>query len=484
MTEQPRGDRVGAIEMNGINPIPDAERHGSPFELFWVWFAANVAVLGIVYGVIIAGMGLNIWQSALTALVGCVASFTLVGVLSIAGTWSGAPALTLSRAPFGPRGNLGPTLISWISLVGWETALVVTATYALLGLLNLAGIPSTTPWTVACLVVISCCVVALGLLGHATLVWIQRAATYVFGVITLVIVVFLVGRTNWHTVFSAPPGPWDSGVLAALTIIAAGTGIGWVNSGADYARYLPRSSSSRAIVGWTVFGASLPLFILIMVGVLLTSATTGLGSAANPISAIGAVLPSWMAAPYLLTAIGGLIAGADLDIYSSGLNLLALGLPVRRYQAVFVDGVLMIAGSIYILLIVKGFLGPFETFLSLLADALTAWAAVFLVDMVVRRRAGYDPASLVNTGSSGRYYGRGGVNPAALIAWLAGLVVGLLFTSTSTSLFHGPLAKGVFAASNIGYFLGFIVSVVLYAALWRWGARETAAPGVVRGARP
>jgi hypothetical protein len=25
--------------------------------------------------------------------------------------------LTLSRAPFGTRGNLGPTLISWISLV-------------------------------------------------------------------------------------------------------------------------------------------------------------------------------------------------------------------------------------------------------------------------------------------------------------------------------------------------------------------------------
>lgn len=482
MTEQPRGDRVGAIEINGINPIPDAERHGSPFELFWVWFAANVAVLGIVYGVIIAGMGLNLWQSALTALVGCVASFSLVGVLSIAGKWSGAPALTLSRAAFGPRGNLGPTLISWISLVGWETALVVTATYALLGLLNLAGIPSTRPWTVACLVVISCSVVALGLLGHATLVWIQRTATYVFGVITLFIVVFLVGKTNWHAVFSAPPGPWDSGVLAALTIVAAGTGLGWVNSGADYARYLPRSSSSRAIVGWTVLGASLPLFILIMVGVLLTSATTGLGSAANPISAIGAVLPSWMAVPYLLTAIGGLIAGADLDIYSSGLNLLALGLPVRRYQAVFVDGVLMIAGSIYILLIAKNFLGTFETFLSLLADALTAWSAVFLVDMVVRRRVGYDPAGLINTGSSSRYYGRGGANPAALIAWLAGLVVGLLFTSTT--LVSGPLAQGVFAASNIGYFLGFIVSVVLYATLGRWGASERAAPVVVSGARP
>src|SRR5258708_19118744 len=51
-------------------------------------------------------------------------------VLSIAGKWGGAPMLTLSRAPFGTCGNLGPTLISWISLVGWETVTVITAAYA------------------------------------------------------------------------------------------------------------------------------------------------------------------------------------------------------------------------------------------------------------------------------------------------------------------------------------------------------------------
>jgi cytosine/uracil/thiamine/allantoin permease len=52
------------------------------------------------------------------------------------------------------------------------------------------------------------------------------------------------------------------------------------------------------------------------------------------------------------------------------------------------------------------------------------------------------------------------VNLAAVVAWLIGLVVSLLFTVSP--LFAGPLAIGLFARSSLGYFLGFAVSAVLY----------------------
>src|SRR5690349_22393885 len=188
--EQSEADRAWAIELHGIDPIKDEERHGSPFELFWIWFAGNIGILGVVYGGILAGAGLNLWQSIFVALIASGVSFALVGVLSIAGIRGGAPMLTLSRAAFGPRGNIFPTLISWISLVGWETVIVVTAAYALLGLFNLVGLPSNVFWTVVSLIVVAALVVFFGLLGHATLVWIQRAATWLFGILTLLIVVF------------------------------------------------------------------------------------------------------------------------------------------------------------------------------------------------------------------------------------------------------------------------------------------------------
>src|SRR5579864_3375713 len=66
---QPQADRAWAIESYGIEPIADSDRHGRPFELFWVWFAANIGILGIVYGGILTAAGLNLWQSILVALV-------------------------------------------------------------------------------------------------------------------------------------------------------------------------------------------------------------------------------------------------------------------------------------------------------------------------------------------------------------------------------------------------------------------------------
>ena len=66
-----------------------------------------------------------------------------------------------------------------------------------------------------------------------------------------------------------------------------------------------------------------------------------LTSATNPIQLIGSALPTWMAVPYLLTAVGGLAAAATMNIYSSGLNLLTIGVKLERYKTVLIDAVLM-----------------------------------------------------------------------------------------------------------------------------------------------
>ena len=39
------------LETNGVNPIPEHERYGTPFGLFPVWFSWNVSILGITYGI-------------------------------------------------------------------------------------------------------------------------------------------------------------------------------------------------------------------------------------------------------------------------------------------------------------------------------------------------------------------------------------------------------------------------------------------------
>ena len=120
-------------------------------------------------------------------------------------------------------------------------------------------------------------------------------------------------------------------------------------------------------------------------------------------------------------------------------------------------------------MVVRGdFFGFLVSFVQLLACGIATWAAVFIVDMAMRR--GYDAAclesgGLLPGGHRAQLPASHGVRPPAVIAWLAGTAVGLLFTASP--LFTGPLATGVFAESSFGYFLGCTVSATLYAALSR-----------------
>ena len=81
-----------------------------------------------------------------------------------------------------------------------------------------------------------------------------------------------------------------------------------------------------------------------------------------------------------------------MDIYSSGLTLLTLGLPAPRWVAAAIDGVLMILGAIYIVWISgSDFIYIFEGFLITLGVPMAAWCGVFLADLLLRRRD-YDEA--------------------------------------------------------------------------------------------
>ena len=480
---QPESDRVWSIETHGIDPIPDSDRHGKPQELFWIWCAANIGILGVTYGAfLVAFYSLNLWQAVLATVIGTILSFFLVGFVSLAGKLGGAPTLVLSRAAFGVNGNALPTVVSYLSLVGWEIVLVALATFAAQTVLERLGWVSGDLALGLSFVVIAGATIAIGLLGHATIVRIQTWFTWAFAVLTAVFIVLAWSEIDLDAVSSLPTGPFWSGFVGGTSIIMAGLGIGWVNAGADYSRYLPRDTSSRAVVGWTVFGASIAPLILIVFGVLLAADNPDLATSANPIGVLAEPLPTWFLVPYMIVAVGGLVGGALLDIYSSGLNLLTLGLRVPRYQSVAIDGVLMVIGSVYILFFNESFFLPFQGFLITLGVLLASWSAIFLVDLAVHRRhAGYAEADLYRT--SGRYRPW---NSAGVTAFLIAAFVGLGTVTSSAWIFSwaGYLLRwfgwdeGAFATSSVGLLLAFVIAGVLYAVLSR---RDVDRAGVAVG---
>jgi len=258
-------------------------------------------------------------------------------------------------------------------------------------------------------------------------------------------------------------------------MVMTGFGLGWINIAADWSRYQGREASGAAIVGWNTFGGALAPCLLVVFGLALASSSQELldGVANDPIGTLSTLLPTWFLVPFLVAAVLSLVSGAVLGIYSSGLTLISLGVPIPRPAAAFVDGVILTAGTIYVVFVAESFLGPFQSFLITLGVPLAAWAGIMIADIASRRRD-YDEGALFDR--TGRY---GAVDVAALatmavatvLGW--GLVVNTFSEEASWNNWQGyllgPLGlggrDGAWAFANLGVLaalvIGFVVTLLV-----------------------
>jgi purine-cytosine permease-like protein len=466
--------RTGGIELNGINVIREDERRGTPRQLFWPWFAANVSVLGLSYGSFVLGLGVSFWQASVAGLIGIVASFLLCGFIALAGKRGSAPTLILSRAAFGVRGNKLPSVISWVLCVGWEIVLTALATLATATVFARLGWGGGDGTKIIAFLIIAALIVGGGILGFNTIMRLQAVITVVTAVLTVIYFVLVAGKIHWTTVSHIHAGP-PAAVIGAVVFVMTGFGLGWVNTAADYSRYLPRRSSSGGVIWWTTFGSAVAPVFLLGFGLLLAGSSGALSTAisADPIGALTTILPTWYLFPFAIVAVLGLVGGAVLDIYSSGLTLLAAGLRAPRYVAAMIDGTLMIAGTIYLVFFSRNFIGPFQGFLITLGVPIAAWCGVMLADIALRRRD-YAHRDLYNP--RGRY---GDVRWLPVGLMVAGTAVGWgLVTNTSAAWLKwqgyllGPFGLGGKGGTWAFANLGVIVALVIAFAGWLIAGRR------------
>jgi purine-cytosine permease-like protein len=391
--------------------------------------------------------------------------------------------MVLSRAAFGVNGNKLPTAISWLLTVGWETVLVILATLATATVFHRLGWGGGNGTKVVALIVVVALTIFGGVMGFDLIMRMQTWITIVTGVFTVVFIALVADKIHWHTVSAIKSGTVQE-LIGALVFMMTGFGLGWVNCAADYSRYLPRRASGRGVVGWTTFASSIAPIFLLVFGLLLAGSSSSLNSAisADPIGALATLLPTWFLVPFAIVAVLGLIGGSVLDIYSSGLALLTLGVRIPRYQAALIDGTVMTLGTIYVVFVAHNFIGQFQGFLITLGVPIAAWCGVMLADIALRRRDYAEPELFTPAGR----YGDVRWLPVLAVIVSTGIGWGLVTNTAARWLswqgylinpFHLGTKTGAWAFANLGVLVALVLGFGATALFSRAAVRaEEAAP--------
>jgi len=491
----PYGASVVAVEPHGLDAIDARERHGTPRDLFFLWFGANAETATFAIGILaVALYGTSLRGAAIGLLVGNALGYAVVGLLSRMGPRYGLPQMVASRLTFGRDGNVLPAVLAFLAGVGWFAVDSVFGAQAL-GALAHVGFPLA-------LTVVLIAQVTLAVYGHNAIHAFERFASVALVIGFATIAAVTLRYANLGAGFDARAPLAGGGEIAGIVFAAAlafSYSVGWGPAASDYARYLPCASDPRAVTAWAFAGGFVPSAILELLGAAAVTATHAPGIAsATPAETIGLLAHGngVVATIGLATVLVGTLSANCLNLYSGALAALvawdarrrigsALGVaivlatltaavliaarindPGARFSSAVVVAAALAVGALGFVVVhwtlarwqsavAVGVLGGALAFGN--ADpASTAHLYTDFLGLLTMWAAPWAGVLLANRAETARR-----VDARALTAWLAGIAASLPFWQQSW--LTGPLAASNPWLGDVSYFVGFVVAYAVAA---------------------
>ncbi len=403
------------VEPFGIEHITDRERHGRPSRLFPFWFGANATLYSFLVGFLgIFFLHLPVDLALEGVVLGTVLGAIPFGLLSIVGPATGYPQIAQSRSSFGRRGAYLPAALNWFSTTGWSAV-----TFILGGLAFSLFLPIPFALGVAIFAVIQ---IVVAFYGHNFLHRFEEVmALILVGVFAVMSVVAIQGAAF------AAYAPTSGGIagFAFMTILAASIPLSWAPYAADFSRYLARDTARRRVFVPAFLGMAVACIWVEAIGILLTMS---LGFK-DPVLVFANALGGGFVVPLLVLLVVNLLAANAPNLYSSGLSLLALDVPLRRGASV------LVGGAIATLLAVWGGsdrVSFYESWLFFVEYWIAPWAAIVLISFFVFRHRGAEPSP--DTAPPWRV--------PALAAYTAAVIVAVPFMNRAPR-FIGPVSSAL-----------------------------------------
>jgi nucleobase:cation symporter-1, NCS1 family len=448
---------VRAPEDWGVQPVPKDRRSLRPFDLAVLWGDLAVSLLVMVAGTLLVP-GLGTQQALAVIIIGTALGTVLLALAGVIGTNTGVPTMVALRAPLGIRGSYAASGLNILQLVGWAALEIIIMAQAARALSDeYLGFSGYYFW-----IVFFGAVGTLMAMGGPILVvrqWLQKFGVWV--------VIAASAWLTWHLIDAYDIGAiWRRdgaggfpNFFQGIDLVVA-LPISWLPLVCDYNRFGRRAGS--AAIG-TYIGYAIANAWFFTLGMLYVQALqTDPGGFVDAL--VTMLLPmalGWLA---LIVLLVGETDEAFANIYSTAVSIQNLASKLKIWLLALVVGIIATIAAANLDLV------EYETFLFLIGGVFVPVFGILLADYFVLRGRKYNVDDLYR--SAGAYWYIAGLNPVAIVVWIAGFFVYAFAGQPPWLLEHLDFVSWVPAwATHVGGTIpAFVFSFVAYLA----GARPFA----------
>jgi NCS1 family nucleobase:cation symporter-1 len=439
-----------------LAPTEPERRTWSTYNYIALWFSMSMAVTTYMLASSLIAGGMNWKQAIFTILLGNLIVLIPMLLNAHAGAKYGIPFPVFVRASFGPVGANIPAILRAIVACGWfgiQSWLGGEAIAAMVGVL----LPQTIqmPW------VLWVCFLGFWLLnmvvvwrGVESIRFLQSLSAPFLLLMSFILLFWMLHKSGgFGPMLSAPSRFTSTGSFLRFFIPSLTAMVGyWATLSLNIPDFTRYAKNQNAQMIGQAFGLPVAMTLYSFIGVAVTSASTVVFGEPiwNPITLISRIHQPFAA---FLGLIGLLVATLNVNIAANVVS------PSNDFSNLAPRLISFRAGGM-----ITGFLGlammPWklmETFGSYVFGWLVGYsgllgpvAGIMVADYFLVRGTKLDSYSLYRRG--GVYEYKHGLNPAALIALVIGVVVALI----------GRFIPSVAFLYDYAWFVGFFLSGALY----------------------
>jgi NCS1 nucleoside transporter family len=453
VTETP----VVKLDAHSIEPIPEADKDSTGPQQMWIWAGANIAPVNWILGALGIILGLGLWETLAVVVLGNLVGGAIFAAFVVMGHKTGVNQMVLSRSAFGRRGGYVSAALQFLMTLGWigvNTYFPVKIGVAILGHF---GVPDNFVSNFVIVTLVMLVQVVLGVYGFYVIRTFEKytvPVTAAFMLLMSILAWTRPGIVNWGLTSKLGPADHLAAITLLTTAIGVGWGISWITWASDYSRFVPKSISTRSVFWYSYAGMVVPSAWLAALGATIASVT----ATTDPARMVAAVFGPVVSLLVLFVVLHGPVATNILNVYSSALAALSMGVRIPRVVLGIIAGIVGYVVTIYFIAS-PSFASAFDNWMAGLVLWMSAWGGVILADFYLVRKRNIDVDELYAEPSQSRY---GDVNWGAMIAFAAGLVAGWSVEDGLVPALQGPISIHLLKGADLSWLVGLVVAGLVY----------------------